>query len=329
MGEMTVTAEMRPLSECKTSLAEFMRSDSLSNPVLQTMAKCLRDFTATKPDELSFEEDDFVTIVTSECTRPKHLYGSLYSKNGWFPAEYVKLLTTAEWEAENAAEEKLAGSWAAASRGSYSTLERDSQEEIPQQRSWYQRYRSSSRYEKKASTSNFTDDYKRERTLSSVDNIARTSPPIVHLSGNMELTATPLEANPTIKKSSTSLESAQVTKTSRMPGQRQLWVDIMGGLEKVQASGLTKLEIKRQEVILEIITTESDYVEDLEIICELYLKPLRANKLIRPKDMSIIFSNLEIILGVNQELLKSLDQRQSENFTVEKVGDIFIRVVNV
>lgn len=46
------------------------------------------------------------------------------------------------------------------------------------------------------------------------------------------------------------------------------WVDFMGGNEAVSKLGLTKKEIQRQEVIYEILTTERDYVNDLEIVIE-------------------------------------------------------------
>lgn len=60
----------------------------------------------------------------------------------------------------------------------------------------------------------------------------------------------------------------------RAPGQRLLWVDYMGGADKVAELGLSKQDIKRQEVIYEIITTESDYVEDLDLVCEVRLTNL-------------------------------------------------------
>eukprot|EP00842_Homolaphlyctis_polyrhiza_P004851 jgi/Hompol1/5367/HPOL_004431-RA len=109
-------------------------------------------------------------------------------------------------------------------------------------------------------------------------------------------------------------------------GQRQLWVDFMGGLEIVEGLGLSKKDIKRQEVIYEIISTETDYLDDLDIVCEVYIKQLKRNKLIRPKDMAIIFSNIEQLLPVNMELLKSLVKRQENNKVIELVGDLFIRV---
>ncbi|KAJ3189570.1 Myosin 10A, isoform D [Irineochytrium annulatum] len=102
----------------------------------------------------------------------------------------------------------------------------------------------------------------------------------------------------------------------------------MGGAEVVDKLGISKQERKRQEVIFEVLCTERDYVEDLETVIEVYIKQLKKNKLLRPKDMSVIFSNIETIMPVNSELLKLLEDRQaeSENGVVEQVGDIFIRV---
>jgi hypothetical protein len=77
------------------------------------------------------------------------------------------------------------------------------------------------------------------------------------------------------------------------------WVNFVGGTEAVEKLDISKNEKQRQEVIYEIICTERDYVEDLETIIEIYIKPLKKNKLLRPKDMSVIFSNIEGLLPVN------------------------------
>ncbi len=51
----------------------------------------------------------------------------------------------------------------------------------------------------------------------------------------------------------------------------------------------------------------------------------RKNKLLRLKDMQIIFSNLEDIYNTNQTFANSLDERISAKF-VQKVGDLFVNV---
>lgn len=129
-----------------------------------------------------------------------------------------------------------------------------------------------------------------------------------------------------IKVKSNGPSNNTLVKKPRGPGQRQLWADYIGAEELAKLS-LSKQEIKRQEVIFEIITTEADYIQDLEIILDLYIRPLEKNKLIRPKDMSIVFSNLEQVLPVNQELLRSLEMKQADNVVIQLLGEVLIRVV--
>ncbi|KAJ3116908.1 Myosin 10A, isoform D [Phlyctochytrium bullatum] len=109
---------------------------------------------------------------------------------------------------------------------------------------------------------------------------------------------------------------------------RKTWTDFVGGPEAVEKLQISKQERKRQDVIFEILSTERDYVEDLNIIIEVYIKQLRKTKVIRPKDMSVVFSNIEAMIPVNRELLKSLEARQAQstNGVVEQIGDIFIGV---
>jgi hypothetical protein len=68
-------------------------------------------------------------------------------------------------------------------------------------------------------------------------------------------------------------KSAAPQKVLRAPGQRLSWAQFMGGAEEVASLHLSKQELKRQEVIYEFITTESDYIRDLEIILEVSLSP--------------------------------------------------------
>lgn len=105
---------------------------------------------------------------------------------------------------------------------------------------------------------------------------------------------------------------------------KKKWVDFMGGQSVVDSMGLSKDSIKRQEVIYEMIDTERDYVNDLSIIIELYIKPLKSNNLITKKDLNTLFSNVEQIYGVNKELLSLFEKRQQENPYVNEIGDIWL-----
>ncbi|XJO78856.1 hypothetical protein BDV3_003234 [Batrachochytrium dendrobatidis] len=215
-----------------------------------------------------------------------------------------------------------------------------------QTRNWYNKYRAMPRYEKKSFSSSFalTSSDSQDATPHPIGSIRERS-----LSNAALLNAASIQdgseghvpghrsekswwsgsSRPAVSAPSAPIVtnvSGKVAILGAPAGQRQLWVDFVGGAEAVETLGLSKKEIKRQEVIYEIITTESDYIDDLDIICEAYIKQLKKNKLIRSKDMAIIFSNIEQLLPVNMELLKSLVKRQETNKVIEYVGDAFIRV---
>ncbi|KXS17650.1 Dbl homology domain-containing protein [Gonapodya prolifera JEL478] len=88
-------------------------------------------------------------------------------------------------------------------------------------------------------------------------------------------------------------------------------------------------ELKRQEVIYETLVTEREYVRDLKIIIDLYLKVMREKKILPPKGLAIVFSNIEQILPVNVELLARLeDRRIRSGAVVKEVGDVFLELAS-
>ncbi|KAJ3299651.1 cytochrome c oxidase subunit 1 [Borealophlyctis nickersoniae] len=90
---------------------------------------------------------------------------------------------------------------------------------------------------------------------------------------------------------------------------------------------LQREEVKRQEIIFELIVTEREYIRDLNIIINLFLKKMREKEIVPAKGINIIFSNIEQILPVNQELLNRLEQRRRETFGIlPAIGDIFFSV---
>ena len=103
-------------------------------------------------------------------------------------------------------------------------------------------------------------------------------------------------------------------------GQRKRWSEIHEDL-----SGLPKEEIARQEVIRELFLTEADYVRDLKVIIKL-MYDLKKLALVSPKDISVLFSNIEQILPINQELLKNLQDKINANAVVDHIGDIFLQI---
>ncbi|ORY23180.1 hypothetical protein BCR33DRAFT_728175 [Rhizoclosmatium globosum] len=91
---------------------------------------------------------------------------------------------------------------------------------------------------------------------------------------------------------------------------------------------VSKEEEKRQNAIYDIIKTEKNYVEELKIIQNLYLNPLKESNVIDPNRLEhftkIVFCNAHDLLAVNTKLFAKLQARQKEQHIVEKIGDIFL-----
>ena len=98
-------------------------------------------------------------------------------------------------------------------------------------------------------------------------------------------------------------------------------------LEKV-----SKNELGRQEVIFEIISTEKEFVKDLENTIKHYVEPLRTRNIIpgerRERFIKQVFSNINELCIINTKLLKKLISRQKENDIVDKIGDIFVNMTH-
>lgn len=84
----------------------------------------------------------------------------------------------------------------------------------------------------------------------------------------------------------------------------------------------------RAEVLKELITTERDYVRDLDTAISVFLIPLRATNIIPADQINQIFSSLELIVEVNREVLKELESRQKDESADVLVGDVFTKMSN-
>lgn len=99
-------------------------------------------------------------------------------------------------------------------------------------------------------------------------------------------------------------------------------------------------------VLYELIETEENYVKDLELIIDvlknqhlffkklkidllitkLYIKPLEQKpNLIKKEDLIAIFSNIELILPINSELLANLKSSLAED--KQNFGHLFLKLV--
>ncbi|KAF0975000.1 hypothetical protein FDP41_005753 [Naegleria fowleri] len=68
----------------------------------------------------------------------------------------------------------------------------------------------------------------------------------------------------------------------------------------------TPLEKKRDHILEEILQTEESYVKGLRELEEAYLKPIREKKLLSKEVFDMIFNDIAIIAGVNENFLSEL-----------------------
>ncbi|KAJ3411048.1 Myosin 10A, isoform D [Chytridiales sp. JEL 0842] len=92
-------------------------------------------------------------------------------------------------------------------------------------------------------------------------------------------------------------------------------------------SKLDRDEIKRQEVVFELITTEREYLRDLQITINVFQNPMKEKSILPAIKIALVFSNIEQLLPLSQELLSRLLQRRRERMgVVDRVGDIFLEM---
>ncbi|XP_072900992.1 intersectin-1 isoform X3 [Hemitrygon akajei] len=88
---------------------------------------------------------------------------------------------------------------------------------------------------------------------------------------------------------------------------------------------LTPSERKRQGYIHELIVTEENYVSDLQLVTEVFQKPLLESDLLTEKEVTMIFVNWKELIMCNIKLLKALRVRKKmsgERMPVKMIGDI-------
>eukprot|EP00005_Dracoamoeba_jomungandri_P007613 CAMPEP_0174273892 /NCGR_PEP_ID=MMETSP0439-20130205/56155_1 /TAXON_ID=0 /ORGANISM="Stereomyxa ramosa, Strain Chinc5" /LENGTH=617 /DNA_ID=CAMNT_0015365353 /DNA_START=217 /DNA_END=2070 /DNA_ORIENTATION=+ len=109
-------------------------------------------------------------------------------------------------------------------------------------------------------------------------------------------------------------------------GSSIVWKDTVS---EALLSDLTNKEIKAQNLIYEMLATEEQYLQDLRILIEVYVEPLREQGILNKKQSGIIFSNIEAIYDINLSILSELKKRKKSNGVVEGVGEVFLTKVDL
>ncbi|KAF9360376.1 hypothetical protein BGX26_009622 [Mortierella sp. AD094] len=117
----------------------------------------------------------------------------------------------------------------------------------------------------------------------------------------------------------------QNSDASSLGSQEKVWANSVPASVVAAAS---KRERDRQEAIFEVVTTESNYVRDLELMEEIFIKPLRSGDIIDSERVEEfiedVFLNYKEIHDLNEKLLRQLRVRQEEQPLVERIGDVLL-----
>lgn len=82
---------------------------------------------------------------------------------------------------------------------------------------------------------------------------------------------------------------------------------------------------KRQDYIHELIDTEEKYVEDLQLVLEVFYKPMSESNRLSEAEMNMIFANWRELIQCSSKMLKALKARKKsggDNMPVHMIGDI-------
>uniref|UniRef100_A0AAQ5YFM6 Intersectin 2a n=1 Tax=Amphiprion ocellaris TaxID=80972 RepID=A0AAQ5YFM6_AMPOC len=103
------------------------------------------------------------------------------------------------------------------------------------------------------------------------------------------------------------------------------WLWAAGCADLMTLDSMMPQERKRQGYIHELIQTEETYVEDLELVLEVFYKPMSESGRLTEAEMSVIFVNWRELIMCNTKLLKALRVRKKtggENMPVQLIGDL-------
>uniref|UniRef100_W5KJM9 Intersectin 2b n=1 Tax=Astyanax mexicanus TaxID=7994 RepID=W5KJM9_ASTMX len=102
---------------------------------------------------------------------------------------------------------------------------------------------------------------------------------------------------------------------------KQYW----GCADLTSLDSMSPQEKKRQGYIHELIETEERYMEDLQLVLEVFHKPMSESGRLTEAEMNMIFVNWKELIMCNTKLVKALRVRKKtggEKMPVQMVGDI-------
>ncbi|OPJ79268.1 ephexin-1 isoform A [Patagioenas fasciata monilis] len=131
---------------------------------------------------------------------------------------------------------------------------------------------------------------------------------------------TPPEAEPT--NTTENKAPPQISLLRNSNSRFNLWQD----LPEIRSSGILSIlqpdEIKLQEAMFELVTSEASYYKSLNLLVSHFMENERLKKILHPSEAHILFSNVLDVMAVSERFLLDLEQRVEENIVISDVCDI-------
>nr|XP_046237618.1 ephexin-1 [Scatophagus argus] len=115
---------------------------------------------------------------------------------------------------------------------------------------------------------------------------------------------------------------ASRSSTVPTPGQSTLWQDLQTVRDSGVLEELTPNQIKYQESMFEVLTSEASYLRSLRVLTEHFLESRDLEEAMIIRDRKTLFSNVLRIREVSERFLKDLEDRIFEDLVFPDICDI-------
>ncbi|XP_041061495.1 ephexin-1, partial [Carcharodon carcharias] len=135
------------------------------------------------------------------------------------------------------------------------------------------------------------------------------------------------EAKPQEAKTDSSAPAQMISQPVNLSQRtNNLGMKLWQNLEKVRnstvLSTLSRKEIKLQEAMFELVTSEASYYKSLEILVFHFMKSEQLSEALSPIEKHHIFSNILDIKAVSERFFRDLEHRIEEDIVISDVCDI-------
>ncbi|KAI8985858.1 hypothetical protein BDB01DRAFT_786574 [Pilobolus umbonatus] len=253
--------------------------------------RTLYEFNKTRVDDLGFIPNEIISVQPFQDEKSDWWYGTNdeTKESGYFPKTYVERITTPPSISIQTEESKSILTPATTmNNGLLSISENQSSRGLSAPNTPIM---------KKANLKNKKVELTKRRRAASTAN-----------SNTMSPTHIPVLSMPHSRNISENLELLT-------------WASTMDSLE---LEAIPPEERKRQEALYELISTERTYLNDLQMIINLFYTD--SGKYLTQDERDVVFSNIDDLLLCNTALLSDMESRQAERANViDTLGDVFLK----